>query len=77
MSACPNCGELRKSHHVCPACGFYGDKEVVKTKIILLNDDMGPWPYRFLKVHAPDLRIMGAFLYGTRRCGFCDRIRRK
>ncbi len=32
MSACPNCGELRKSHHVCPACGFSGDKEVVKTK---------------------------------------------
>ncbi|MSE08716.1 50S ribosomal protein L32 [Lactobacillus salivarius] len=32
MSACPNCGELRKAHHVCPSCGYYGDKEVVKTK---------------------------------------------
>ncbi|WP_057742170.1 50S ribosomal protein L32 [Liquorilactobacillus capillatus] len=30
MSACPNCGELRKSHHVCSSCGYYGDKEVVK-----------------------------------------------
>lgn len=32
MSACPNCGELRKAHRVCPSCGYYGDKEVVKTK---------------------------------------------
>lgn len=32
MSACQNCGELRKAHHVCPSCGYYGDKEVVKTK---------------------------------------------
>lgn len=32
MSACLNCGELRKAHHVCPSCGYYGDKEVVKTK---------------------------------------------
>lgn len=32
MSACPNCGELRKAHYVCPSCGYYGDKEVVKTK---------------------------------------------
>ncbi|CAM2826697.1 50S ribosomal protein L32 [Dellaglioa sp. BT-FLS60] len=30
MSACPNCGELRKSHYVCPSCGFYDGKEVVK-----------------------------------------------
>ena len=26
---CPNCGELRRPHHVCPACGHYGDREVV------------------------------------------------
>ena len=32
MSTCPNCGELRKSHHVCSNCGYYGDKEVVKVK---------------------------------------------
>lgn len=31
LSACPNCGELRKSHYVCSACGFYDGREVVKT----------------------------------------------
>ncbi|AVK62402.1 50S ribosomal protein L32 [Lactobacillus sp. CBA3606] len=30
LSACPNCGELRVSHHVCPSCGFYNGKEIVK-----------------------------------------------
>jgi len=29
LSACPNCGELRKSHHVCPSCGQYDGREVV------------------------------------------------
>lgn len=29
MNPCPNCGELKKSHHVCAACGFYDGKEVV------------------------------------------------
>ncbi|HAA91303.1 MAG TPA: 50S ribosomal protein L32 [Rhodospirillaceae bacterium] len=26
---CPNCGELKRPHHVCDACGQYGDREVV------------------------------------------------
>ena len=26
---CPNCGELKRPHHVCAACGHYGDREVV------------------------------------------------
>lgn len=26
---CSSCGELKRPHHVCPACGFYGDREVV------------------------------------------------
>ncbi len=26
---CPNCGELRLPHHVCGACGYYNDREVV------------------------------------------------
>ena len=26
---CPNCGELRRPHHVCPSCGFYNDREVI------------------------------------------------
>ena len=27
---CPNCGELKRPHHVCGACGYYDDKEVVE-----------------------------------------------
>jgi large subunit ribosomal protein L32 len=26
---CPNCGELKRPHHVCPSCGFYDSREVV------------------------------------------------
>jgi large subunit ribosomal protein L32 len=26
---CPNCGELKRPHHVCPACGFYDDRQVL------------------------------------------------
>ena len=26
---CSNCGELKRPHHVCAACGHYGDREVV------------------------------------------------
>ncbi|MFC6275750.1 50S ribosomal protein L32 [Levilactobacillus tangyuanensis] len=29
LTACPNCGELRKSHMVCPSCGFYDGRQVV------------------------------------------------
>ncbi|WP_299392359.1 50S ribosomal protein L32 [Pelagibius sp.] len=25
---CPNCGELKRPHHVCAACGFYDGREV-------------------------------------------------
>lgn len=28
---CANCGELKRPHHVCAACGHYGDREVVET----------------------------------------------
>ena len=24
------CGELNRAHRVCSACGYYGDKEIVK-----------------------------------------------
>ncbi|WP_083491584.1 50S ribosomal protein L32 [Lactiplantibacillus xiangfangensis] len=30
LAPCPNCGELRVSHRVCPSCGFYNGKQVVK-----------------------------------------------
>ena len=26
---CDNCGELKRGHHVCAACGHYGGREVV------------------------------------------------
>jgi large subunit ribosomal protein L32 len=26
---CPNCGETKRPHHVCGACGFYDGREVV------------------------------------------------
>jgi large subunit ribosomal protein L32 len=27
---CPNCGAMIKSHHVCPKCGYYNGKKVIK-----------------------------------------------
>jgi len=27
---CPNCGELKRPHHVCESCGHYGEREVVE-----------------------------------------------
>jgi len=26
---CPNCGELKRPHHVCAACGYYDGREVM------------------------------------------------
>ena len=26
---CPNCGELKRPHHVCGSCGHYDKREVV------------------------------------------------
>jgi len=28
---CPNCGELKRPHHVCGRCGYYDSREVVET----------------------------------------------
>jgi len=28
---CPNCGELKRPHHICSSCGYYGEKEVILT----------------------------------------------
>ena len=33
MSACPNCGELKLSHRVCPVCGYYNGKQVKEIKV--------------------------------------------
>ncbi|MEM9147579.1 MAG: 50S ribosomal protein L32 [Pseudomonadota bacterium] len=29
VAECPNCGELKRPHHVCGSCGYYGGREVV------------------------------------------------
>ena len=31
---CPNCGELKRPHHVCAACGHYDGREVVATEAV-------------------------------------------
>jgi len=31
-SECPNCGELKRPHHVCPACGHYDGREVARVQ---------------------------------------------
>lgn len=30
---CGNCGELKRPHHVCQACGYYDDREVVQEEV--------------------------------------------
>ena len=27
---CSNCGEMKRPHHVCSACGYYDGREVVE-----------------------------------------------
>ncbi len=29
---CPNCGEQKRPHHICGACGHYDGREVIKAK---------------------------------------------
>jgi large subunit ribosomal protein L32 len=30
---CPNCGELKRPHHVCAACGQYDGREVAQAEV--------------------------------------------
>ena len=29
---CPNCGELKRPHHICEFCGYYAGREVMKVE---------------------------------------------
>ncbi len=33
MMVCPNCGEVKQMHCVCPACGYYDGKLVKEIKV--------------------------------------------
>lgn len=33
VSTCSHCGAYRTPHRVCSECGYYGEKEVIKTEI--------------------------------------------
>ena len=30
---CPNCGDPKQPHRVCPGCGFYRDEAVIEVEI--------------------------------------------
>jgi large subunit ribosomal protein L32 len=30
---CANCGELKRPHHICEACGYYDGREVVEASV--------------------------------------------
>ena len=32
FSKCAHCGELKAPHKVCPNCGYYKDREVIKVE---------------------------------------------
>jgi len=32
LTPCPNCGELKMPHRVCPACGYYNGRQVVSVE---------------------------------------------
>jgi len=31
---CPNCGEMKRPHHVCAACGYYDGREVLEVEAV-------------------------------------------
>ncbi len=39
-SECPECGELKRPHHVCPTCGMYNGRGVVMIEEDVDEDDL-------------------------------------
>ncbi len=39
VQECPNCGSAKLSHHVCPSCGHYKGRQVLKTRNSLTNTE--------------------------------------
>ena len=37
---CPNCGELKLSHHICSSCGFYNKKSIVSMENLDENNEL-------------------------------------
>jgi len=35
QTECPNCGEIKRPHHVCESCGHYDGREVVEIDSIV------------------------------------------
>ncbi len=33
VEPCPSCGELRRRHHLCEACGTYRGRQIVVSKL--------------------------------------------
>ncbi len=33
VSECAHCHEPKRPHHVCPECGYYNGREIVKPKV--------------------------------------------
>ena len=36
---CPNCGELKLSHHICQSCGYYNKKAIISKMNPESDDD--------------------------------------
>jgi len=32
LSACPQCHSPRLPHRICPSCGYYGGREIIKVE---------------------------------------------
>ena len=39
LVTCPNCGEMIKSHRVCPKCGFYAGKATLNKNGKLITEE--------------------------------------